>query len=182
MAGEALRLVPKPGDPDAFVPQPRTGRRRRAYGKLSLWKQNALMRELALGEKGPAELGREFGVSHVYVVKFAKQYVYEIAQFKANLDDKFAHLWSADKANRVLVRQRAVQDRLNQRFRTAEDDRTIDQLLTHIAEELGQLPPRSAAVQVTPVHHIYYGFSDDELHAMFNEPAPQELPAPEEPS
>jgi hypothetical protein len=161
MSGDLVRLVPTDDDPDTFLPAPRS-RERRANGKLTPWQQSDLMRELALGEKSRSDLAREFGVSHQYVTRFARQYERPIAKARANIEDKFAHMWIADKVARLALRQVLVAARQRLPNRTAEDDRTIAQLLKDAAEELGQLPPRTQ-IQTAQVIHTVEGFNNAEL-------------------
>jgi hypothetical protein len=164
MASKAvLTAVPDPANPNSFSADS-SHRMRRANGKLTLWQQSDLMRELALKDRTRSELAREYGVSAMYITSFARRYVREIAAMRANIEDEFAHLWAAKKVNRVLVLQKQVMDRFERPDRSAEDDRTIATMLKQISEELGQLPVRQNVVSARVVH-VVEGFTSEEIES-----------------
>lgn len=135
---------------------PGTGLRNRASrpGKLDRGDQRQLRRELATGDLTRSQLARKFGVSTSYVSQFAKTYAREIEAVRARLDDEFAGLWIAQKAERLAAYQAEYETSLNHlRHDHFEQIRTRVQILHLVAEELGQLPPK-ASVTVVPVVHI----------------------------
>lgn len=121
------------------------------------WDRRTLCRELATGEVKRAALARKYGISPAAITAFAKRHAREIDEIKASLDDEFAGLWIADKANRIAAYQADVEASAEGAYGSHyEQIRTRTQILRAVAEELGQLPPR-ATVSVVPVVHIIEG-------------------------
>lgn len=116
-----------------------------------------LIRHLAAGGKTKTQLGKQYGVTHQAISAFASRHAVEISQVHARLqdklDDEFAHLWAADKVNRIATLQDQVEQvadlmadperAANAGVQAAEMYRTAQTALRGIAEELGQLPQRS---------------------------------------
>jgi hypothetical protein len=112
-----------------------------------------LIRELAKGERTHRELAEELAVSGQAVDAFAKRHAARIAEVAARLDDEFAGLWIAEKANRIEVLQGQVDDiadlmadpesAAKAGVQAAEMFRTAQSALRAVSEELGQLPART---------------------------------------
>lgn len=125
--------------------------------KLKPWDRRALCRELAAGEVKRAVLARKYGISGAYVTKFAKQHAAEIDAIKVNLDNEYAGLWIAQKAERIAAYQADLEASEDGDYGSHfEQIRTRTQILKSVAEELGQLPPRTT-VTVMPVVHVLEG-------------------------
>lgn len=125
--------------------------------RLSTFDRRELTRALAAGEVARADLARRFGVSRSYITQFAKMYATDITMIKDQLDDEFAGLWIARKANRVLAHQEDYAAAAgHENFDHHEWIKARTQILHAVAEELGQLPPR-ATVTVLPVLHVIEG-------------------------
>jgi hypothetical protein len=122
--------------------------------KLNVFDRRQLCRALAAGEPTRADLARAYGVTRTYVSAFAKQYATEIDQFRAQLGDQLAGLWIADKGSRVLAHQSDYTMLLAHGKRDHHEwVRARTAILQAVAEELGQLPPRTM-VTVVPVIHV----------------------------
>lgn len=124
------------------------------------WLVHQLCRDLATGEKKRSQLAREHGVAASTITEFAKRHKARIEEIKANLDDEFAGLWSAQKINRLNAYQDEYERiRANPHHEWVKAKAT---LLHSIAEELGQLPSRGVTVtgQVT---HIIEGIEIEDL-------------------
>jgi len=125
--------------------------------KLTPGDRRQLCRALAAGEVTRAQLARRYGVSRAYITQFARMYAAEIDQIKARLEDEFAGLWVADKAARIAAHQADYEMALDSpRADHHEWIKTRTQVLHAVAEELGQLPPRTQ-VNVAAVTHIIEG-------------------------
>lgn len=127
------------------------------------WQAQKLARELATGEKTQTQLAKEYGVNRSTVCKFAKKHKARIDEIRAHLDDEFAGLWLADKAQRIASYQDDYE--LSRRHPKAdyfEQIRTRNDIRKAVAEELGQLPARGVAVSGT-VTHVLEGVDLDEL-------------------
>jgi transposase-like protein len=111
-----------------------------------------LIRELAKGEHTQAELARRHGVSREAMSKFTQRHAERIADVASKLDDEFAGLWVAEKANRLAVLQHQVEQIADTMgdpdaaakagVGAAEMHRVQQQALRAIADELGQIPAR----------------------------------------
>ena len=131
--------------------------------KLTHGDRRQLCRALAAGEVSRADLARRYGVSRPYITQFAKTHEAEIETIKARLEDEFAGLWIADKAARVAAYQGdyfATLEHPNADHHEWVKARTG--ILHNVAEELGQLPPRTT-VNVAAVTHVVMGVDLDNL-------------------
>lgn len=173
MSDATLRAVPDPDDPDSFVVP--AGPRRRSNGKLTLGRQNALMRALALADKRDFTLAKEFGVNRTYVHAFRKKYAYEINQIKKDLDNEFVHIEAANKVNRVAgldedmqILKQAIRDLWESRGIADTDMMRCHALLSkQVAEEMGQLAPRQIQASGAGYTYRLIGFSQEEVDNMF---------------
>lgn len=64
-----------------------------------------LQRELAVGTVTHAELAKKYGCARSGISTFAKKYQSVIADIAADLDNRYAGLWIADKDKRVAAYQ-----------------------------------------------------------------------------
>jgi hypothetical protein len=116
-----------------------------------------LCRDLATGEQTKVQLARKYRISNPCITKFSKVHAREIDAIKANLDDEFAGLWIASKANRIQAYQEDLEASADGDYGTQyEQIRTRAQILRQVAEELGQLPSRGAAVS-GEIKHVLKG-------------------------
>jgi hypothetical protein len=133
-----------------------------------------LIREIAKGEKSNGALGKEFGVSAEAVRLFKHRHAARIEQVAAKLDDDFAALWVADKANRIAEYQQQVDDiadlmadperAAKAGVQAAEMMRTAQSALRAVSEELGQLPARTVRHEGgVSVRYEVVGVSPEEL-------------------
>lgn len=123
-----------------------SGKLERGYVKAQL------LRALATGEHSQSELARRHDVSPAAVSQFASRHAERIADIASRLDDEFAHLWAAQKANRLAELQQDIEDveaLLNNEDNAvkagvswAEVKRIKQAAIRAIAEETGQLPGR----------------------------------------
>lgn len=130
---------------------------------LDLFQRHALKRALAIGVATQQELGDQFGLSRSGVAQFARRHAAEIQDIRENMDDPFAGILLARKENRLL----AYVDEVRRLDEHPNADHHLwsaarQQAIHHIAEELGQLPPRMT-VTVQPVTHVIEGVSVDDL-------------------
>lgn len=130
--------------------------------RLSPVARRQLLRALAAGER-QADVARQFGISRQAVSQFARQHPDEIETFKAKLEDEYAGLWIAEKANRIT----AYEDEYSRAAGHKQADhhewiKTRVTILHTVAEELGQLPPRQQTV-VMPVVHVIESVDLDQL-------------------
>ena len=131
--------------------------------RIAPWLRRTLCRELAAGEVKRAALARKYGVTPAAITLFAKRHGAEIDAIKRDLDDQFAGLWIADKAARIATYQADLEQSSTGGFGTHfEQIRTRTQILRAVAEELGQLPPRTT-LMVMPVVHILEGVDPEAL-------------------
>lgn len=131
--------------------------------KLTPFDRREIQRALADGTEKRSAIARRFGVTAGYITQFAKQYAREIDDIRRNLDDEFAGLWIASKVNRVIAYQADYTQTLTDpRSSHHEWVKSRAMILRQVAEELGQLPPRTT-VTVIPVVHVIEGIDVDLL-------------------
>jgi hypothetical protein len=114
--------------------------------------QHRVIRDLAAGEMRDAAIARKYGVATSSLVEFKRRHSDRIAHVRGHLDDVFAGIEFADKANRVaeLSQDAATIAEVLADPETAaragvgyaEMVRAKQSALRAIAEELGQLPSR----------------------------------------
>jgi P27 family predicted phage terminase small subunit len=128
------------------------------------WERRTLCRELAAGDLTRTQLARKYGLNRSNITRFAQRHAREIDDIKAQLDNQYAGLWIADKANRIAAYQADLElSEADAEYGAHyEHIRTRKDILRAVAEELGQLPPRTTVV-VTPVVHVLEGVNVDEL-------------------
>jgi predicted transcriptional regulator len=130
---------------------------------LSLPERRELTRALAVGEVTRASLARRYGISRAAVTQFAHRHAAEIDAIKAHLDDEFAGLWIASKEQRIVAHQNDYEVAAgHEKADHHEWIKARTQILHAVAEELGQLPPRTT-VAVLPVVHIIEGVDTSAL-------------------
>lgn len=112
------------------------------YGDLERgWAKARLIRALASGEVKQTELAVEFGVTQSGISHFATKHRDEIESVRSRLADEWAHLWIADKKNRVAEYQSDV-EAINEALEGEKDPQLLRAKLAvmrQVAEELGQL-------------------------------------------
>lgn len=128
------------------------------------WTRHKLLRELAMAERTAAEIGRDYGMTAGAVRKFKHDHKAEIGVIAASLADEFSGLWIADKGQRIAAAQHDYELSLasGEYAGHYEHIRTRTQIRSAVAEELGQLPPRTT-VTVIPVVHQVVGVDLDAL-------------------
>lgn len=111
-----------------------------------------LVRELAVGVKPRAQLAREYGVTAGAITAFAQRNLREIDALKAAIGqqdlDRLAGLWIANQEQRVAMFQVIAEESV--------DEKVVVSCLKAVAEELGQVVPRTT-VTVMPVVHVIEG-------------------------
>lgn len=127
--------------------------------------RQALIRDLALREESQKALGLRYGVNQTSIREFGIRHQGEVdaanARLQEILDNKFAHLWSTRKENRIAQYEASFERvdtilndaDLRASVNTAEMVRTQHQALRAIAEEMGQLKQQ---VEVTGVQITYH--------------------------
>jgi len=144
-----------------------TGRSKENRGKLGGLRKREIIRLLAAEEISRSEIARRYDVSPAAVTLFAQRNEEEIAAVRADMNDAFAGILIANKANRLEAYQelyevattpapklaangKVVQDIIVDP-ETGEasvgtvmevDVRAAAQVLKQAAEEMGQLPTR----------------------------------------
>lgn len=119
------------------------------------WLIHALCRDLATGDKTRAQLAREHGVTRQAMTKFAQRHADRIAEIRAHLDDEFAGIWIANKEKRIAAAERDYELSAGSEYAGHwEHVRTRSMIRKEIAEELGQLPPRTNTVVIAAVHNV----------------------------
>lgn len=118
-----------------------------------------LIREIAAGERPLNDLAAHYGVSRQAVEAFKKRHATRIAEVATKLDDEFAQLWATRKANRLAELQQDIEDVENllsdpdtaakAGVQWAEVKRIKQAALKAIADEMGDIPARKHAVEVS---------------------------------
>lgn len=113
---------------------------RRPWGRG--WRKQQMLRDLAEGKMTQSEIGRKYGVSQQRICAVANWTPNKviIEEIRANLEDKFAGMWIAQKEARVAEYQADAD-----RFANTDDPalaRVRQAALRNVAEELAQLPNR----------------------------------------
>lgn len=122
-----------------------------------------LCRELAVGTEKRAALGRRYGVSGSAVTQFARRHKKRIDEIKRHLDDEFAGTWIADKTRRIEAMQSDYERSSDGEYAGHyEHIRTRMQLLRAVADELGQIPNKSAVMIGGTVRHELVGVDIEE--------------------
>lgn len=116
------------------------------------WARARLIRELALQEVPQFQLAEYYGVSESAISAFKRRHAIEVERIRNNLADEYADLWIADKRSRLAELQKAA-EKLAEKpdARSAE---VLSKLLKDAAEELGDLPTRTA-VQINQQQVTY---------------------------
>lgn len=120
-----------------------------------------LCRELAVAEKSQVQLAEEYGVAQSSISTFKKRHQERIKQIQQNLDDEFAGLWIAEKANRIAEYQADVE--MIGTTSKADLLRVKATILKAVSEELGQLPARVNVTVTNPVTYIVKGANPEDL-------------------
>lgn len=137
----------------------------RVSSRVSLqpWEQHKLMRELAIGERTSADLGREYGMAASGIRAFKARNLAQIEAIAADLGNELAGLWIADKGQRLAAYQADYEMTLESDKATHHEwVKARTGILHNVAEETGQLPARTT-VAVTSVTHVLVGIDPEEL-------------------
>lgn len=137
---------------------------RGARRDLDPGEKRALCRALAtVGSRPLTELAEEWGVTYQSLLMFKRDHAREIDAIAADLDNKFAGLWIADKEARVEAYMREYM-RLDQSdYKNHHEwSKARQAALRAVAEELGQLPGRGGLV-VIPAEHVLIGVDVEDL-------------------
>lgn len=138
-------------------------RARNSRGTLEPWQKLSLCRELALSEASQRELGVKYGMTQQGISDFAKRNVEQITEIREHMADQFAGLPLVRKENRLAAYEQALADlKMHPNNNHHEWIKAQFIGLRNIAEELGDLPPRST-VTINPVIHMVQGVDTDEL-------------------
>lgn len=139
-----------------------------------------LIRALADGSKTQSQLARDFGVVSSAITQFKQAHRAEIEAVRADLNNEFAGLVLANKANRLAELEADIEAIGDGRIRVTiegEDGREITSekvdpallrakhaALKAIAEELGQLPSKlNVSVDPVTVRYEVSGVPDEDL-------------------
>ncbi len=165
-ADEPVEEIREPGKDLLNVPLKAVDKK--SSGRIPPWRRLPLMRELADPQRTQAAMAVEYGVTGAAITLFKQRYAHEIAQIRADYDNKFAGLWVADKLNRIATYEadiEAIEAKSQKDGSTMADAdmlRVKGSFLKAVAEELGQLPGR-VNVAVVPVEHIIVGVNPEDL-------------------
>lgn len=125
--------------------------------------RHKLLRELAIGERSSADLGREYGMTATAVRMFKSRHRAKVEAIAADLGNEFAGLWIADKTQRLAAYESDYEMALDSdKSDHHEWVKARTQILHAVAEETGQLPPRTT-VAVQSVTHVIVGIDTDDL-------------------
>lgn len=123
-----------------------------------------LLRELAMGAVSKGTLAERLGVSVMAISVFEKRHAAEIALVRADLENKWAGLWIAEKRDRLAELQQMYEDNdvlLADGAMMPADANALRRvqlsILDQAAKELGDLPKPldQNAAQAIPVYMIY---------------------------
>lgn len=127
------------------------------------WERHRLLRELAIGERKAPDLGAQYGMTASGIRSFKLRNKSQIEAIAANLADEFAGLWIADKGSRLAAHQADLEMALaSDKADHHEWVKARTQILHAVAEETGQLPPRTT-VAVQSVTHVIVGVDVESL-------------------
>jgi hypothetical protein len=141
---------------------------------IKAWRMEQLIRDLAVGEKGVAELAEEYDVEEQTIRVFKLRHKPEIAAVLADWTSQFDHIWSTKKENRLRVltrRLEEIEDLIAALYeharRETETIRNVDPeatevrfngpenrayvkraVMREISEETGQLPTRVGKLEM----------------------------------
>lgn len=105
----------------------------------------ALLRELAEDDLTQAALARRYGCTQGRISQLKSQYIDEIEEMRRDLEDEYAGLWIAKKAERIKSYIRladAIEADLAENGMDAQIANRYIACLKAVAEEMGQLPAR----------------------------------------
>lgn len=126
------------------------------------WVKLKLIRELATGTKTQVVLADEYGVAEHSITRFKRRHLTEIQEVQADIENKFASLWIAQKEYRLAELQHDV-DEIGD-TRDPEMMRNKHTALKQAAEELGQLPSRfNMQVNTAPITYKIEGVDLEQL-------------------
>lgn len=111
------------------------------YGALRGHLRPQVISDLALGELSYSQIGEKYGVTKQAVGAFYQRYKLDVERQRANMEDKFAGLWIADKMARVAEYQ-------NQAEKIAEKCEGVDWKLSPEWIKVLQSALRSAAEEL----------------------------------
>lgn len=116
------------------------------------WVRPHVIRDLAAAKMTKVAIAKKYGVGRQAIHEFERRHVDDIRHVRDNIDDAFAGIVFADKANRVQAltdQARRILEQLDDpdeaarlNVGRAEMERVAQSGLRAIAEELGQLPSR----------------------------------------
>lgn len=126
------------------------------------WVKHRLVRDMAIGEKSQRTLAAQYGVSQTSISSFKRRHLMEIEEVRNNMADEYAGLWVAKKMERIAEYQQAAEKMAN--GSSPRNQEVLVSILKAVAEELGQLPTRTA-VQVSNETTVYQvvGVSVDDI-------------------
>lgn len=130
---------------------------------MMAWELHAILRAIAEGRQ-LFQIAEDWGVSYGALKVWKHRHKREVAEIAAELANPFAGMWIAKKENRIRELQGDME-----KLATAGDmlsagevarARTI--ITKAVAEELGQLPGRTA-ILINPVIHVLEGVDRNDL-------------------
>ena len=122
--------------------------RRRQVGKLSRpWIKRQLCRDLAISELNQSQLAVKYDCVPSAITEFKKRNTAEINAIRDDLENEFAGLWAANKANRIKVLEDQLEHVANRIGSGAEDEAgllrvsqraimLIDEVLVHLTARI----------------------------------------------
>lgn len=152
---KAARLAqPPPLVPEAPSVSDQASDRKSHWGRLeSAGRRNALIRQLARGERTVRQLAAIHQVAHSSIVEFAQRHKDEIEARKQEDYRALDDTWIAHKEDR-LMQLESLYSKLEHNEVEPDVVRAAKDLLRAAAEELGQIPNKTTVVQAQPVEII----------------------------
>lgn len=138
----------------------------RLIRQLAPWERHDMMRDLAVGAETVQGVAGKFGVSYDSLRQFKVRHKDELKTIAADVEDKMAGLWIAEKMNRIAGYQSVV-ERVHDHGEKNDHHlwMTAEMQAYHgVAEELGQLPPRQN-ITVQVAQHVVHGVNVEDYLA-----------------
>lgn len=142
------------------------GRPRFARQDLNFHEKRELCRVLATrGETTMRSIATEWNLDYKTLQYFNRAHAREIHAIAADVENKFAGQWMADKEKRIAAYMEEWELLNTSKYRNHHEwSKARQAALRAVAEELGQLPGRGGVV-IMPVQHLYVGIDPAEVFA-----------------
>lgn len=148
-----------------------------AVKKIAGWREWAIKRDLAEGEKSQRQIATKYGVTQAAIHQFLDKNRAEIDEMRGRLEDALEELWIADKKLRIAGIQDIADEMSDAHGRgevsergsraeisVVEARRLVLQAYRAVADELGDIPQRlKIEGGKDPVRHVLEGVDTEKL-------------------